>query len=282
MMPTLSDLRPSPIAGTWYPGSKERLAQTVDDFLAAAVLPELDGEVVGVIAPHAGHRYSGRTAGYAFRALQGLSFDLAAVVSPMHGYHPEPLITSAHRAYSTPLGAIPIDPKALDALDAALQDAGLKLTRLAEDPEHSLEIELPFLQRALAGDFHLLPVMLRTHAPEVLETLGNALAAVMKDRKAVLVASTDLSHFFPETVANTLDQFMLDAVATGDPHQVLDAESGGKGQACGAAAVAAVLWAARALGTTSVKVLHHSTSADETGDRSQVVGYGAAVILKKS
>ncbi len=282
-MAGISDIRPSPIAGMWYTADPKRLAQEVDDYISTAHLPALEDKVIGVVAPHAGHRYSGSTAGYAFRTVKGCSFDVVAVISPMHGYHPAGLLTSAHRFYSTPLGNIPVAADLVDALARLLLDrTGVELTSIANDGEHSLEIELPFLQRALTGSFDLLPIMVRTQAPAVLEALGKALAEVLKPRKALLVASTDLSHFYPEMVARRLDSGMLEAIGSFDPGAVLEAEASGKGYACGAPAVAAAMWAARELGADKVKVLHHSTSGDETGDRSQVVGYGAAVILKSA
>ncbi len=280
-MAGIFDVRPSPIAGMWYTADPKRLAKEVDEYISAAHLPPLEGDVIGVIAPHAGYRYSGPTAGYAFRSVKGASFDVVAVISPMHGYHPAGLLTSAHRFYSTPLGNIPISKDLVEGLTRLLHDrTGVELTPVANDGEHSLEIELPFLQRALAGSFDLLPIMVRTQAPAVLQALGIALAQVLANKKVLLVASTDLSHFYPEMVARRLDSGMLEAIGFFEPDSVLEAESTGKGYACGAPAVAAVLWAAQELGANHVQVLHHSTSGDETGDRSQVVGYGAAVVLK--
>jgi AmmeMemoRadiSam system protein B len=110
--------------------------------------------------------------------------------------------------------------------------------------------------------------------------LGLALAKTLQGRRALLVASTDLSHFYPQAVAETLDAELLRCVAAFDPQGVLDAEEQGKGFACGRGALAAVLWAAKALGADTVKVLNHATSGDVTGDYTQVVGYGAAVILR--
>src|SRR5512144_3211492 len=114
------DLRPSPIAGQWYEENPKALARDVDDYLERAQLPELEGEVIAVIAPHAGHLYSGPVAGYAFAALRGRTPDLVAVVSPMHHPYLEPLITTAHEAYSTPLGKVLVDKDALHELDGIL------------------------------------------------------------------------------------------------------------------------------------------------------------------
>ncbi len=281
-MPALSELRPSAIAGRWYPRVAERLARTVDDYLAAAQLPALTGEVVGVIAPHAGHLYSGATAGYAFASVLGKTIPRVVVVSPLHGLHPAEIITSAHQGYETPLGPVWIDQAALGALERAMQAQGLPaLARVAQDSEHSLEIELPFLQRALVGPFELLPLMVRTFNRRTLRALGQALAETQTEFPALLVASTDLSHFFPLETAGKLDAVMLARIAELSPEGVLESDATGIGQACGAGAVSAVMWAALARGANAVEVLHHSTSADQTGDASAVVGYGAAVILKR-
>jgi MEMO1 family protein len=273
--------RPSPIAGLWYSNQANVLKKQIDEYIDHAVLPELGGEVVGIIAPHAGYRYSGRTAGYAFKSVRGMSPDLVVILSPLHNYHNAPYLTSAHNAYVTPLGTIPIDQQAVLELNQALEaDNCLPLTLISNDKEHSLEIELPFLQRALGAPFTLLPVMIRHQTNEIAHKMGEALAKVLSNRKALLVASTDLSHFYPKKIADQLDDEMLKRIGCFDPDSVIEAELNGKGFACGVAAVASVLWAARRLGATSVKILHHSTSAEETADYSSVVGYGAAAILK--
>jgi AmmeMemoRadiSam system protein B len=276
------DLRPSPIAGQWYPGQPERLAASVDSYIETAEVPEISGEVVAVIAPHAGHRYSGPVAGHAFAAVRGLEPELVAVISPMHQAYHQSLLTSAHAAYQTPLGTIPIDGEAVNMLDELLHKAlGYGITPVHRDQEHSLEIELPFLQQALAGDFLLLPVMVRNQSPRVVQALGVVLAEIIKDRNSLLVASTDLSHFYPQETANLLDQEMLRRIESFDPLAVLRAEEQGEAFACGRGAVAAVLWAAQDLGADTVTTLNYATSGDVSGDYTQVVGYGAAVITRQ-
>lgn len=276
------DFRPSPIAGKWYPGDPLQLARSVDGYLKAAKLPRLAGEVVAVVAPHAGHMYSGPVAGYAFATLVELQVELVVVVSPMHYPYPQPLLTTAHQAYRTPLGDVQVDEAALAHLDEGLQARlGYRLERVWHDQEHSVEIELPFLQRSLAGEFHLLPVMVREQIGRVARALGSALAEVLAGRKAIMVASTDLSHFYPQPTARILDEEMLRRLATLDPEAVLEAEEEGKAFACGHGALAAVMWASKELHGDEVKVLNYATSGDVTGDYGQVVGYGAAVVLRK-
>lgn len=279
---TAIDLRPSPIAGTWYDGNPTRLAKQVDAYLQKAHPPALEGHILGVIAPHAGYVYSGITAGYAFKPVQGMDVDLVVIFSPLHAYHPAPFLTTAHQGYQTPLGSILVDQDVLRRVDVELcKISGVRLTAVHNDPEHSLEIELPFLQRTLNKEFKLLPIMVRTHAPDLLCQLGKIIAGLIQNKKCLLVASTDLSHFKTEQVAHQYDSVMLEAIQHFSPEEALQAEQTGTGFACGVGAVAAMLWTARFMGATSVQILHHSTSAETTGDRSSVVGYGAAVVLKQ-
>ncbi|MEY2818746.1 MAG: hypothetical protein RL275_2209 [Chloroflexota bacterium] len=272
------DLRPSPIAGTWYPANPKSLSASIDEYLINVNLPKIHGQVIGVIAPHAGYRYSGAVAAYAFATLRGLTPDLVVVLSPFHNYHSHPLLTTKHQAYSTPLGTIEVDQTALSELQNHLN---IPITPISNDKEHSLEIELPFLQRVLKNDFKLLPIMIRAQEEFVAQQLGEALAQTLKDKNALLVASTDLSHFYEQQTANQLDREMLQRFTTLKPSSIFEAERLGKGFACGHAAVAAVEWAAQGLGANHVQVLKHATSGDVTGDHSSVVGYGAAVILKQ-
>jgi AmmeMemoRadiSam system protein B len=191
------------------------------------------------------------------------------------------LITTGHRAYSTPLGEIPVAVEDLKTLDIDIQRlTGSAVNRVVHDGEHSLEIELPFLQRSLQGPFSLLPVMVRSRNAGEMEALGESLAAIAAKKKTLLVASSDLSHFYPESQADDLDAYLEKQIEALSPSGVLDADITGKGYACGAGAISAILWAALCLKANRAILLHHSNSSAETGDHQSVVGYGSAVILK--
>jgi AmmeMemoRadiSam system protein B len=255
-MDRLSGTRPSPIAGRWYPPTR-CLADSIDAYIQAARLPDIPGEVIAVMAPHAGHLYSGPVAGYAFAALHGLEPEVVAVVAPMHYPAPHPLLTTSYSAYATPLGVLEVDWETLSSVEALLQDdLGLGLAMVKNDPEHAIEIELPFLQRALPGGFRLLPVMVHDASKRVASSLGNALARALEGREALIVASTDLSHFYPQPVAEALDAEVLRRLEAFDPEGVLRVEEEGKGYACGRGALAAVLWAAKELGANHTIVRH--------------------------
>jgi AmmeMemoRadiSam system protein B len=251
----------------------------IDSYVSAATTEPTPGRLVAVMAPHAGYRYSGPVAGHAFKLLEEMAFESVAVVSPIH--RPPsmaPAFTTAHQAYQTPLGAIPVDHDAIDALRAA----GLTIEAVRMDAEHSLEIELPFLQRTLEGPFDLVPLMLHDQSAESAEQVGRALASVLEGRDALLVASTDLSHFYKQEQANQLDRAVLDRVEAFDPAGVIALETTGDGFACGRGALAAVMWAARGLGADAAVVLNYATSGDTSGDYSRVVGYGAAAFYRRT
>ncbi len=283
MFQTVPSVRPSPLSGQWYPADPAVLAAQVDQLLAAgaARLPALSGELVGLLAPHAGIRYSGPVAGTAFAAVRGRTYRYVAVLGPMHYVYRPPVLTTAHAAYATPLGTVPVAQEVLAAVDRALRDhLGFGLTPVARDPEHSLEMELIFLQRALAAEFQLVPLMFRTVDPRVLERVGQTLAQVLDPQQDLVVASSDLSHYFPQAVAQRLDREMLRRILALNPLEVLLAEEEGVAQACGRAAIAAMLWAARAWGATRAHLLHYAPSGDVTGDYDAVVGYAAVAILR--
>jgi AmmeMemoRadiSam system protein B len=255
----------------------------VDGYVDRAQLPDIEGEVIAVMAPHAGHIYSGPVAGYAFATLRDLEPEIVAVISPMHQPYSQALLTTAHQAYNTPLGTVPVDAVALETLDTHLEGIlGYRLARIKNDAEHSLEIELPFLQCVLQNDFRLLPVMVRDQTSRTARGLGTALAKTLGERSSILIASTDLSHFYSQTVAEKLDAEVLRQVEAFDPEGVLRVETEGKGFACGRGALAAVLWAAKGLGANSSQVLNYATSGNVTGDYNQVVGYAAAVITRRT
>lgn len=281
-MNPINPVRPSPIAGTWYSSKADQLREEIEGYLNAAALPEIKGELIGLIAPHAGYFYSGPTAGHAYRVIKGMTFDLCVVVSPLHDYQPYPLLSSAHAFYVTPLGKVEVDHDLLSSLNQQLKDDGLTPAQsIANDREHSLEIQLPFLQTALKEPFRLLPLMVRTSEPGYLIKTAAVLAKLIRGKKVLLVASTDLSHFYDESTANRLDNVMLRHMTDFSPEGVLQAEANHEGFACGSGAVALVLWTAKALGANQVTLLHHSTSARASKDPSSVVGYGSLAITQQ-
>jgi len=275
------DVRPSSLAGRWYPANPKQLAESVDSFIDKATIPDIPGEIIGVISPHAGHIYSGPVAGYCFAALQNTDPDLVVILSPFHQFDANPILTTAHQAYQTPLGDVIVDLDNIQRIDSELKEkAGFNLKKIKNDDEHSVEILLPFFQRALSGEFKILPLMLRSQEPEIMKVLASILAELLKQEKVLLTASTDLSHFFPAEKAMMLDEEIINHIKTLDPEGLYQVQEQGQGAACGIGAIAAVMWAAKEAGPVTAHHLNYSHSGDITGDLGSVVGYTAAVITR--
>jgi len=278
----LTDPRPSPIAGSWYPGKPEVLRRMIEGFLEQAAVPEFEGQPVGLIVPHAGYIYSGLTAAHAFKAIVARQFTRVIVLSPSHQPYRQPLLTTSHDAYSTPLGLVPVDRQALTTLESFLRESNLELSAVRKDQEHSLEIELPFLQITQPEGFGLIPLMMVDQSAALVRVLSDALVRLIlgfpQEERTLMVASSDLSHFYSERVANRLDGNLAQAVQQFELEDFYRHKQHGEMEACGLAAMATVLHTSHLMGADLVTVADYRTSAAVTGDRSSVVGYLSAVI----
>lgn len=269
-----SQVRASVIAGSWYPGRPAELQATIERYLTDVEPTVLEGQLVGLIAPHAGYVYSGQVAAYAYKQLEGRDFELVALISPVHRMYRGTYMVTSYAYYETPLGLVPVATDLVDELGGEL-----RLARVQHDGEHSLEIQLPFLQHLL-GEFRLLPLMLGDQDWGSCQQLASALASLLREEKALLVASTDLSHFHPYAQAVQLDRRVLERVEAFDPRGLRDDLAAHRCEACGGGPVMAAMLAAQKLGATRAHALRYTNSGDVTGDRSQVVGYMAAALLK--
>ncbi len=263
------NVRTSPLAGRWYPGDADALMNMVDRYLEQPLVPEKP--LYGILVPHAGLMYSGSVAGKAFRYTYELDVETVVIVAPSHHRYPAALLSTGHTHFETPLGRVQVAVDLLEALEAQV-----KLLRVTDDPEHAIEIELPFLQCTL-GAFNILPLAMIDQSWQTAQRLGEVLAEIVAGRRVLWVASSDLSHFYTQSQAKQLDQVVLDAVAAYDPEGVIQADEDGRGFACGRAAIATVMVAARKLGATTAQIVGYATSGDVLGDMSRVVGYGAAL-----
>lgn len=269
-------IRRSVIAGSWYPGHPGPLRATVDSYLQHADKVALEGKPLGLIAPHAGYMYSGQVAAYAYKQVEGLEYDRVVVISPVHRMYTGRFAVTDHDYYETPLGLIEIDTELVEALRLQVD---LNLVR--QDNEHSLEIQLPFVQRLLPAA-KLLPIMMGAQDIAACKALGRAVAQVVEGMNVLLVASTDLSHFHPQRRATVLDQVFLNDVEAYDPDRLARHLATGETEACGGGPVIAVMLAAQRLGANRARILKYATSGDVSGDYSGVVGYAAGVLYRST
>ena len=273
----MAPIRPAAVAGSWYPGTAAALAREVDEHLSRVdrrAAPAFES-LVALIAPHAGLMYSGPVAAHAYALIAHRSFDVIVLVGPSHfvGFDGVSIVPAG--GFQTPFGVASID----EACAAAMLEASaiVRPYPAAHVREHSLEMQLPFVQR-LAPFTPIVPLVMGVQSAETARGLGDALAKALTNRRALVVASTDLSHYHDAATAARLDGVVIDHVSQFDPDALQWALNRTPDHACGGGPTVAVMRAARALGARDAAVLRYGDSGDVSGDKSSVVGYMAAAL----
>ncbi len=267
-------IRRPAVAGTWYPGSSATLAAAVDNHLAATK-GDVAGELVALIAPHAGLMYSGPVAAHAYRLLRDRTFDVAVLVGPSHFVGFDGVAAYPSGGFETPFGVAAIDEVCAAAIIGA--SSVVHPGPSVHAREHSLEMQLPFVQR-IAPAMKIVPLLMGHQTAATARALGDALAVALRGRRVLLVASTDLSHYQDAVTAARMDSVVVDCVARLDADGLQQALGACPDHACGGGPTVAVMRAAALLGATDSRVLHYGDSGDVSGDKSSVVGYLAAAI----
>jgi AmmeMemoRadiSam system protein B len=267
-------IRKPAVAGSWYPGTASALATEVDRHLAGATR-DLAGHLVALVSPHAGLMYSGPVAAHAYHLLRGRTFDVAVLVGPSHFFGFEGVAIYPSGGFETPYGVMSID----DDCASRLRGASSLIVDNAQvhAREHSLEMQLPFLQR-LAPGAKIVPLVMGFQTADTARALGDALATAVARKKALLVASTDLSHYHDAATASRLDAVVIDHVSRFDADGLQAALDARPEHACGGGPTVAVMRAARQVGARDAVVLHYADSGDVSGDKTAVVGYLAAAL----
>jgi AmmeMemoRadiSam system protein B len=270
-----SAVRPPAVAGQFYTDNPEELRAEIVGYLRQASPPAIKGRPIGLIAPHAGYMYSGPTAAHAYKYVEGLDFPAVVVVAPSHQDAFNGVSVYSGSAYETPLGKMEIDQALVRQLIE--QHDCIRAGKQGHGREHSLEVQVPFLQVVL-GKAALVPVVMGDQGRDTCRALGEALAMVAAQGPVLLVASSDLSHFHTYQQARELDAVVNRHINAFDPEGLARALANDQCEACGGGPMVAVMLAARALGATTARVAHHVNSGDVSGDKQGVVGYTAAVI----
>jgi len=272
-------IRPAAVAGTWYPAIPGALTKEVDAYLDAAASGPA-GRLHAIIAPHAGLMFSGPVGAYAYKATARGDFDVAVLVGPSHFVAFDGAALWPDGAFDSPLGPARVDEAGARALS---QFPIVQSLPSAHKREHSLEMQLPFLRR-VHPDLPIVPVLIGFQRRKTIDALTDAIVGAFTGRRALLVASTDLSHYFDAQTAVTLDARVMERINAFDAESLLDLfeeypeHERGRYVACGGGAVIAVMKAARALGATDGRVLKYAHSGEISGDYNGVVGYLAAAL----
>jgi len=271
-------LRKSAIAGSWYPGAPSILRRDIENYFNLVPDMALEGDIVGLIAPHAGYIYSGQIAAHVYKLIRGKKYDAVIVIGPSHrvAFHGVSIFSGG--GYETPLGIVPVAEalaekiKTLSSTVADIPEAHLQ--------EHSVEIQLPFLQVAL-GDFSFIPLVMGDQDANTCRELAEAIYQSAHGKKILMVGSSDLSHFYNDSQAKKMDAVVLRHLEEGDAAGLLASLENGTAEACGGGPMVVVMLVAHMMHANKAYLLRYANSGDVTGDRSSVVGYAAAVFCKE-
>jgi len=276
-----NETRKPVVSGIFYPGSAEELKEKIDNLLNKVEKEELKGELIGLIVPHAGYDYSGEIAAYAYKQLEGKKIDTVILIGESH-YHRFPGASIGnYQSYHTPLGEVEVDNDL--AINMIKYEDAIKFYPQVHQREHSLEVQLPFLQ-TLLKDFKIIPIILGERSSKLSSNICEAILqeSKKKDRKILFIASTDLSHFYPYQTALQLDNLTIKAIEKLDSDSFYQGLSYGNYYLCGGAAVGTLLKIAENLEANKIKLLKYANSGDITGNKSRVVGYASFALYKNS
>lgn len=257
------------VAGKFYPSDPAALRCAIEEYLADSVVEAAEAMVSVLVVPHAGYTYSGRTAACAYSRISGHDFNRVILIGCSHHERFSGICLGRSGAFGTPLGSFPIDEKFVDKLAQSLPT----YRETPHIPEHSLEVQLPFIAVVL-GNVSIVPILLGSEFSEDHVRLGEFLDLETSEDDLV-IASTDLSHFLSESEARRQDQQSLDLLLGQNVDQLVAGAADGSCQMCGVAAVATVMTYAQQRGANDWSLLDYRTSADASGETSRVVGYAA-------
>ncbi len=283
-------IRKPAVAGMFYDIRKDGLIQSIESCFKSGLgpgrIPEVNKDgphnIIGLVCPHAGIMYSGYAAAHSYLALaeDGLP-DAAVILGPNHRGIGAAVAVSADEYWQTPLGDVRIDQETAAAIIEFSHYA--KRDNAAHIHEHSLEVQLPFLQYIFGSSISIVPIAI-SHLQEsdvllLVEDLSIAISEAVKGRNAVIIASTDFSHYVPKSLAQAKDSIAIGRILALDAEGLVRVVYGEDISMCGVAGTAVMVETCRKMGASTAQKLAYYTSGDVTGDMGQVVGYGAIAIF---
>jgi pyruvate formate lyase activating enzyme len=274
------DTQEPSLAGSFYPKDPAVLEETVGSFIGNAKPKSIPGNIMAIISPHAGFRYSGEVAGYGFKVIKDKGFNTAIIVAPSHRHSFEGIAVLDKDFYLTPLGKVAIDRDITRKLLSFSKNVNYYTQPFLN--ENSTETQIPFVQKSLPGAKIVL-ILAGNSLYDTCTLLRDALYAAIGERKdIIIIASSDMSHYNSEKRAHIIDSAVLDEIEKFNPEELFlkFSKMPGKEKPCGSTAIIGSMMVARKLGADKISILRYATSADVTGDGSAVVGYASAVIYK--
>ncbi len=280
VFPKDADIQKAVVAGSFYPAESVLLSGQIMNYLNAAKPEVVNGEIIAIISPHAGYIYSGPVAAYGYKEISGRKYDTVVIIGISHQHIFDGVAYLEKDFYRTPLGDVPIDLEFTRKLARAEKVTLCKNPQAYED-EHSAEVEIPFLQMSLK-DFKIVVLLMGRQDYATSIKLARGLVKVIKEegRKVLIVASTDLSHYYKYDDAVAKDRVTVSELLNFDAERFAEAAAAGECELCGPGPVTTALIAGKDLGADKVQILKYANSGDTAGDKSRVVGYAGAVIYK--
>jgi AmmeMemoRadiSam system protein B len=270
----MSYVRPPQVAGYFYPSNPEKLRKDVKLLLDEAKPKEKVNNIFGIVSPHAGYIYSGKTAAHAYNLLVGKKYKRVVIISPSHSEYFPGISIFEGDAYETPLGRLKVDKEFSEKLET--EDGIIFKGFEGHRREHALEVQLPFLQYVLE-EFNIVPVVMGEQSKRNIDALAKKLAEVAND-ETLIVASSDMSHFYSKSKADKLDSVVEKRVKEFDFNSLQNDLTDRNCEACGGGPIVVLMKAAKLKNIQHSMVLHRSDSSDVTGEEKEVVGYLSAVI----
>ena len=266
------------VAGSFYPGDSSILKTQINDYLQKAIIKDDNRDILGVISPHAGYVYSGQCAAFSFNAIRNKDFDLAVIIAPSHRFADFDFSIGDYDEYITPLGGVKV---AKDIVKELKDKFNMETSYYAHNVEHSLEVQLPFLQQ-IKPDAKIVPILLGEQNPENSNRLASILAEYFNDRleNTVFIISSDLSHYHDSETATEMDTIIAENLENLDIHKMEDDAQQGKIEACGMGGILTLMSLANELNYSNSKILDFRNSGDVSGDYKQVVGYLSSCVYK--
>lgn len=278
----LAKIKEPVVSGLFYPNNPKILSFQIDSYLERAEIPKIQGDIIALISPHAGYEYSGSIAAYGYKSLIGRTYKTIIILGPSHFAYLKGASVYEKGYFRTPLGDVEIDSELTKKIIS--KEKNIEFLPHAYFKEHSIEVQIPFLQRVLS-DFKIVPILMMGEAEySVCQALAEKIFEAIKDRNDILIiASTDLAHLYDYEETKRVDQNTISLIERLQPQELFEATLKDQAQLCGAGPVITAMLLAKKLGSDGVEVLKYANSGDITGRKGKgvyCVGYLSAVIYK--
>lgn len=270
----MKNIRQPAVAGLFYPSNSSELRNDILSLLSSAENETVPANVFGIVSPHAGYIYSGHTAAFGFNLLKERNIDKVIIISPSHREYFPGISVYDGDAYQTPLGVVDVDKELAGKIVEGSKS--IFFGREGHRQEHAVEVQIPFLQMVL-NDFKIVPIVMGDQNKVFVNELANQISKAVDD-KTVVIASSDLSHFYPKDKAYELDSIVAKHISEFDYEKLQNDLDTRKCEACGGGPIVALMRSAALLGKKKSLILNRSDSGDVSGDNSEVVGYLSAAI----